>query len=963
MDRANQALPLDVRNGLVTFHAVGTLVRARERDWVVLPGSDDELLLLRPLGGSEDETTGILPALETVVPAQFDWPDAATAGNHQSARLLRDALRLGFRSSAGPFRSFGSIAVEPRPYQLVPLLMALRLEPVRLLIADDVGVGKTIEAGLIVREMLDNGTVTRFCVLCPPHLAEQWQRELSSKFHLEAELVLSGTARTLERRYCGANESIFDVLPYTIVSTDFIKSDSRRDEFIRTAPELIVVDEAHASAADPNASGKRHQRYELLKQLAKGEDRHLILATATPHSGNRGAFRSLIGLLNPAFSNLPEEDRIDERTRRQLAQHFVQRRRADIRRDFAAEDGSFPSRLELPEEQGRYELTPGYQQLMREAIAWAQETVRDATGGRQRQRVRYWSALGLLRSMASSPAAAAATLRSRASASGAATVEEADSAGRRIVLDQDDADEAGRVDSVPGVDEGEIDGEDVDRRGRRHLLEMAAKADALDGPATDAKLAHTSKLVQKMVSDGFNPIVFCRFVDTADYVARHLRNAFGSKATVISVTGRIAAKERERRINELEEVSPRVLVATDCLSEGINLQTLFNAVVHYDLPWNPTRLEQRDGRVDRFGQPSPEVRVATIYGTNNGIDEAVLNVLLRKHRQIRDELGISIPVPGSNDEFIESVFQSLFNEEQLTFDLNSSRSVRQTTEELFSEWDNAAEQEKVSRTRYAQYSIKTEGVAEESREARSAIGDATDVERFVRAATKMVGGTVDEAKQGAIRIDLAEASTGLRDALAGAGQSTRLTVTFELPARAGSIYLTRTHPFVEALATYVLDGALDPDLGIAATAARCGAIRTATVTKLTTLLLVRYRFDLTIQRRRESSFSQLAEDVALHAFTGLASDPEWLTDDEAEALLSAEPTGNIGPEQRVEFVHRVIAGRAELAHHLDAFAQDRAAILAEQHNRIRSESVRSGRASVTAHLPVDVLGTYVLLPD
>src|ERR1017187_5947631 len=149
--------------------------------------------------------------------------------------------------------------------------------------------------------------VSRFCVICPPHLAEQWQRELSEKFHLEAELVLSGTARSLERRYCGANESIFDVIPYTIVSTDFIKSDSRRDEFIRTAPELIVVDEAHASAADPNANGKRHQRYELLKQLAKGEDRHLILATATPHSGNRGAFRSLIGLLNPAFSNLPEE--------------------------------------------------------------------------------------------------------------------------------------------------------------------------------------------------------------------------------------------------------------------------------------------------------------------------------------------------------------------------------------------------------------------------------------------------------------------------------------------------------------------------------------------------------------------------------------------------------------------------------------------------------------------------------
>jgi hypothetical protein len=201
----------------------------------------------------------------------------------------------------------------------------------------------------------------------------------------------------------------------------------------------------------------------------------------------------------------------------------VQRRRADIRRDFSGEDDSFPKRFELPEEQGRYSLKAEYQSLMREAIAWAQETVRDESGGRQHQRIRYWSALGLLRSMASSPAAAAATLRSRASAAGAASVEEADSAGRRIVLDQDDTDDEGRIDTVPGVDEGEFEGVPVDRRSRRHLLQMAARAELLAGPETDAKLAHTTGLVGKLLDDGFNPIVFCRFIDTADYVAEHLR--------------------------------------------------------------------------------------------------------------------------------------------------------------------------------------------------------------------------------------------------------------------------------------------------------------------------------------------------------------------------------------------------------------------------------------------------------
>jgi len=909
----------------------------------------------------------VLPALETVVPAQFDWPDPATAGDHRSARLLRDALRLGFRSSAGPFRCFGSIAVEPRPYQLVPLLMALRLDPVRLLIADDVGVGKTIEAGLVTRELLDNGTVSRFCVMCPPHLAGQWQRELSEKFHLDAELVLSGTARRLERRYCAANESIFDVLPYTIVSTDFIKSDSRRDEFIRTAPELVVVDEAHASAADSNATGRKHQRHQLLQELTvsgRGAgERHLLLVTATPHSGNRGAFRSLIGLLNPAFAGLPDEERIDERTRRQLAQHFVQRRRADIRREFSEEDHSFPARLDLPEDQGRYSLTAEYLNLMREAIAWAQETVQDESGGRQHQRIRYWSALGLLRSMASSPAAAAATLRSRATAAGAATVEEADSAGRRIVLDQDDTDDEGRVDSAPGADDQEILGEAIDRRSRRHLLDMAERADALRNPKSDAKLAHTTRLVKKLLADGFNPIVFCRFIDTADYLAEHLGTAVGKKARVISVTGRLAAEERERHIGELEDEAGRVLVATDCLSEGINLQSLFDAVVHYDLPWNPTRLEQREGRADRFGQPSREVRVATVYGIDNGIDEAVLNVLLRKHRQIRDELGVSIPVPGSNDEFIETVFTNLFAEQQLTFDLTGSRAAQMTTEALFNDWDNAAEQERAARTRFAQYTIKTEGVAAEARAARSAVGEATDVSRFTKAAVKVTAGTVDEARPGAVVLNLSEAPLGLRDALSAVGQSVTITATFDLPARAGSTYLSRTHPFVEALATYILDSALDPDLGIERTAARCGVIRTNEVTILTTLLLVRYRFDVTIRRRRGNDFNQLAEDVALHAFTGVPGARDWLSDGAAEALLGAMPTGNIGQEQRVSFAQRIIDDRNALDTDLELFAIQRAVTLEEQHNRVRTESSSAGRASVSAHHPVDVLGAFVLLPS
>src|ERR1700733_11533180 len=290
----------------MTF-AVGSLVKARGREGVVLPGPDDAMFMLRPLGGTEDEVTGVYRPLEPVEPAAFDLPDPVRIGDFDSCRLLRDAIRLGFRSSAGPFRSFAQLGVEPRPYQLVPLLMALKLDPVRLLIADDVGIGKTVEACLVARELLDRGEIRRIAVLCPPQLAEQWQLEMRDKFHIDAELVLPGTVTRLEK-HCRVGESLFDIYPFVVVSIDFIKSDRRRGDFLRACPELVIVDEAHTCSYSGEGRSGRHQRHQLISGLSTSEKvRHLILVTATPHSGNEQSFRSLLGLLDPDFLNLPED--------------------------------------------------------------------------------------------------------------------------------------------------------------------------------------------------------------------------------------------------------------------------------------------------------------------------------------------------------------------------------------------------------------------------------------------------------------------------------------------------------------------------------------------------------------------------------------------------------------------------------------------------------------------------------
>lgn len=937
----------------------GSLVRVRGREWIVLPDSTDELLVLRALGGAADETAGVLVGFEPVEPAEFAWPDPDQAGDHLGGRLLADAVRLGFRSSAGPFRSFGAIAVEPRPYQLVPLLMALRLDPVRLLIADDVGIGKTIEAGLVAKELLVSGEAKGLCVLCPPHLAEQWQAELSAKFHVDAELVLTSTASRLERS-CGFGESIFDIFPYTIVSTDFIKTDSRRDEFVRSAPDLVVVDEAHACAADVRGRGAAHQRFRLLSELTADRTRHVVLVTATPHSGNEGAFRSLIGLLDPSFSGLPEDEQIDERTRARLARHFVQRRRSDIRA-YLDVDTPFPERLELPEGDGRYQLTAAYRSFVEEVLAWAREAVADESGGRHRQRVRWWSVLALLRSLASSPAAAATTLRNRAAPAQTTTVEEADDAGRRSVLDQDDADDAGRPDTAPGVDFGGSNGEsDGDRVDRRRLRAIAERADQLVG-TDDAKLAHTARLVRQLVAEGYNPIVFCRFIPTADYVAEHLTKALGSGVAIESVTGALPPTEREDRVTALVEAARRVLVATDCLSEGINLQEGFDAVVHYDLPWNPTRLEQREGRVDRYGQPSPTVKVATIYGVDNMIDEIVLDVLLRKHRKIRSELGISIPVPGSNDEFIESVFERLFTNENRQLSLFAAP-VKAVQETLFAEWDRAAEKEKRSRTRYAQHTISTDEVATELAAMRRAIGSGTDVARFVGDAVSALKGTIagDGTTLAAepVRISLGGLPRAARDLL-GTDNET-LVGRYQPTLRAGETYLSRTHPVVAGLASYLLDTALDSHT--ASPAARCGAIRTTAVKVTTTVLLVRHRFDLTVGKRGGLDEQLLAEELAVTGFAGSPGSATWMPGEVAEALLGLPPTGNIAPEERAQFIGYLVERAELLVPDLEAQAADRARELAATHRRVRRDAGASSRVIVRAHLPVDVLGLYLYLP-
>ena len=274
--------------------------------------------------------------MEPVKPARFDLPSDAEPTVQAKAALLADAMRLTLRRGAGPFRSAAQLAFEPRAYQLVPLLMALRLQTPRLLIADDVGIGKTIEAGLILRELMDRGEVDSFSVLCPPHLVDQWVGELKTRFGIEAAAVTAGAAARLERGLPLA-QTLFDAYPFTVVSLDYIKADKRRDGFARSLSGFR--DRGRSARLRRHAQGASSSASSFCPNWPGTPERRMVLLTATPHSGDEEAFGRLLSLIDPAFASMNFDD---ARYRERLARHFVQRRRIDLTSGDWDEDRAFP---------------------------------------------------------------------------------------------------------------------------------------------------------------------------------------------------------------------------------------------------------------------------------------------------------------------------------------------------------------------------------------------------------------------------------------------------------------------------------------------------------------------------------------------------------------------------------------------------------------------------------------------
>jgi superfamily II DNA or RNA helicase len=906
----------------------GDLVAARGREWIVLGKPGEGLVRMRPLSGSEEDAVVLAPAIEaaSMTSAHFASPSADTQG---AAQLLAYALRLSLRRGAGPFRSAAHLGVEPRAYQLVPLLMALRLEIKRLLIADDVGIGKTIEAGMILRELMDRGEVDHFTVLCPPHLVEQWVDELTTKFDIDAVAVTSARARSLERGLA-ASESIFTAYPATVVSLDYIKAESRREEFARSCPDFVIVDEAHTCVGGSDTGTQ--QRFALLQRLVEKETRHLLLLTATPHSGDQEAYQRLLGLLHPELAT-PQEG---EAWRRRLARHFVQRRRPDIQGQWG-EDRAFakPLAADAP-----YTLTGEHLAFQEDVLDYCVGVATRADGAWAR-RLAFWGTLALMRCVGSSPGAGASALRNRL---GGMAEEEA---LEPILFDQDES-VFSDTDVEPGT--GMADEE------RAALEGLIAQADALAAqPENDPKLRELVRQLKDLLGKDARPVVFCRFISTAEAVGEALRRQFKGYDVQV-VTGRLTPDERRVRVDAMSDSPKRILVATDCLSEGINLQALFSAVIHYDLNWNPTRHQQREGRVDRFGQQSPTVWSVMMFGANSMIDGAVIDVITKKAERIAKETGVAVPVPEDSASVTSALMRAMLLRSdrpraQGMFDFGDAE------QQLEVEWRDAEEGAKKSRAIFAQNALRPEEVLPEWDRMRHMLGTAAEVERFTRRALARIGAPLGEAGEHA-RVHYDRLPQQLGERLEARGLTGTRTITFADHPGLDVAHVGRVHPLVAMLAENMAEGALDPG-GVAGEAplGRSGAWMTRAVDRATTVLLLRLRFTLTTSGRR----TLLAEESTALAFAGdetVASGPEAL------ALLEEPASRNMADPvivQRIEQARERLDGYRPA---IEAWANERAAILGEDHERVKSATRGEGvTTEVDPVLPADVIGLYVLFPE
>lgn len=596
-------------------------------------------------------------------------------GDGRLFRLAAEARRIQLAHLFDPRLAVHLSQVEPLPHQIQAVYgEMLPRQPLRFLLADDPGAGKTIMAGLYIKELMLRGDLQRCLVVAPGSLVAQWQDELWEKFGLEFSLLTKGE---IEASRSG---NPFEDRPLLIARLDHL---ARNDELVEKLGlsewDLAVVDEAHRMAAHRfGAEVKETKRYRLGKVLGQVA-RHLLLMTATPHAGKEEDFQLFMALL--------DADRFEGRASDDGAHvgDVADLMRRMIKEDLLRFDGTplFPPRFAYTV---GYELSPLEMQLYGEVTAYVAdemgraEALKRGGDGRRGNRVGF-AATVLQRRLASSPEAIYQSLHRRrrrleellADVRAQAHADEVLRRRQREALAiPDDLDE---LEDLDADEQEQLEDEAVDAATPAEtvaeleteikvLTRLEELAERVRSSGTDRKWTEVAQLLEEhpemREADGTprKLIVFTEHRDTLNYLCQRLRTYTGDADAVVAIHGGVGRKER-KVIQERFTNDPtcRILVATDAAGEGINLQRA-HLVINYDLPWNPTRIEQRFGRVHRIGQREVcHMWNLVAIDTREG---AVYRRLLDKLNEMREALGKDLVFDVLGEAISERELRDLF---------------------------------------------------------------------------------------------------------------------------------------------------------------------------------------------------------------------------------------------------------------------------------------------------------------
>lgn len=528
-------------------------------------------------------------------------------------RLAAEALRIRMAGLHDPMLAISASDVQPLPHQIRAVYgELLPRTPLRFLLADDPGAGKTIMAGLYAKELILRGDLQRMLIIAPGGLVEQWQDELASKFGIDTELLtkdMSVTAR---------DGNPFTRHPMLIARMDQL---SRSEELLahleNSEWDLIVVDEAHRmSASWWSGELRKTRRYELGQQLG-GVTRHLLLMTATPHSGSEENYQAFLALLDP--------DRFEGQYREGV--HSVDTAglmRRMVKEELLTFEGKplFPERIA---ETVPYELSPGERELYEAVTHYVRTEMNraDALSDNPRKRTVGFALTVLQRRLASSTHAILRSLERRRDRLETMRTEMLDPT-RRPRPTEYTINERG----IEDFDSDELDAGEAEQL-EEHVVDLATAArtaaelqieinlltELVDLARTvrdsrkDRKWEQLRSLLidEDLLKDKHGEprklIIFTEHRDTLNYLTDQIRNQLGRDDAVVTIHGGTSRQNR-RHVREqfTHEPSRQVLIATDAAGEGLNLQAA-HLMINYDLPWNPNRLEQRFGRIHRIGQP------------------------------------------------------------------------------------------------------------------------------------------------------------------------------------------------------------------------------------------------------------------------------------------------------------------------------------------------------------------------